>query len=168
VFGPADGVRFPPARTGEAGALNSASAVVDATPVVNENPTRPSSAPEVAPGPLVAKLACAALVVGANFTLPTLSDTAQGWVFAGDGILAGLLIVRWWAVGIASSMLLVSLTVSPGREDTQGFIVFVVGILGSLSQAALIVVGVFAAKGAAMLGRRRRPAAVSQGLTADQ
>jgi hypothetical protein len=80
----------------------------------------------------------AGLVMGVNFLVPTLGDTAQGWVFAGDGLVAGLVIARWWAIGIASSMLLVSLTVSPGHEDTQGFLVFIVGILGGISRAVLM------------------------------
>jgi hypothetical protein len=106
-------------------------------------------------------------VVGVNFLLPTLGDTAQGWVFAGDGVVAGLVIARWWAIGIASSMLLVSLTVSPGREDTQGLIVFIVGILGGISQAVLIVVGISVAKGAAMLRTRCRAATLSTGATVE-
>jgi hypothetical protein len=136
--------------------------------VVNENPRPPSSFQEVPVLPVVTRLVFAGLVVGANFLLPTLGDTAQGLVFVGDGLVAGLLIARWWAIVIASSMLLVSLTVSPGREDTQGFIVFIVGILGGISQAVLIVIGISVAKGVAMLGRRRRAATLSTGMTADQ
>jgi hypothetical protein len=116
----------------------------------------------------VARLVLVGLVVGFNFLVPTLGDTAQGLVFAGDGLVAGLVIARWWAIGIASSMLLVSLTVSPGREDTQGFIFFIVGILGSISQAVLITVGISVAKGVAMLRRRRRAATISAGGMADQ
>lgn len=106
--------------------------------------------------------------MGANFLLPTLGGTAQGWVFAGDGLVAGLAIARWWAIGIATSMLLVSLTVSPSGEDTKGFIVFVVGILGGISQALLIGIGISVAKGVATLRGRRRRTTASSGLTADQ
>jgi len=104
------------------------------------------------------RILCATLLVAADFVAPTLGDTAQGWLFVGAGMIAGLLIARWWAVALASSMLLVSLTVSPGREDTQGSIFFLVGILGSLGQAVLICVGVSVVKTLAVLRRRRRAA----------
>lgn len=98
-------------------------------------------------------LAVVVMVIG-DFVAPALGDTEAGWLFVVLGVLGGLIIARWWAPSIAVTLLLVSLTVSPGHDDTQGSIVFLVGVLGGIAQAFLIAVGVATAKSIRPLRRQ--------------
>jgi len=106
----------------------------------------------------VLRIAVALLAVVGNFCIPVIDnddDTLAVWLFTGGSVLLGLVIGRWWAICIAFSWLAVSTTVSPGHDDTQGTVFFLVGILSCLTQAVLIATGVTLAKIAKAVRRSR-------------
>jgi hypothetical protein len=94
-----------------------------------------------------ARVTIVLLAVAGNFGVAAIDqsasgDTLAGWLYVAGSLAVGLFIARWWAIAIAFGWLAVGATVPPGHDDTQGTIIFLVGVLGAIGQAVLIACGV--------------------------
>jgi hypothetical protein len=108
----------------------------------------------------VARVMVALLAVAGNFGIAAIDqnpsgDTLAGWLYVLGSVAVGLFIARWWAIVIALGWLAVAATTPPGHDDTQGTIIFLVGVLGAIGQAVFIVCGVATNRGFRALRRRR-------------
>lgn len=104
----------------------------------------------------VARIGIATLVVAANFAIQRIGDddNLALTLYVVISLFAGLIIGRWWALCIALGWIAVSLTVSPGPEDSRFGAIVLIGVIPGAGQAALLGIGVLLAK--VVVGIRRR------------
>jgi hypothetical protein len=107
-----------------------------------------------------ARVTVALLAVAGNFGVAAIGqsasgDTLAGWLYVVGSLAVGLFIARWWAITIALGWLAVGATVPPGHDDTQGTLIFLVGVLGAIGQALFIACGVAMNRGIRALRRWR-------------